>query len=257
MKYDAWFDTHENKTLLAICARKLIANIGAGAVAWGVINIVLGVMAIRITRLNAGILILGVLMFVTGIQAMRRPSLGILLAETTVTGLLLLWNIGIAVLNFMLFGFFNPLGIILPLIVLGVFANQYRKLQHIRGLIESVDPGEIRATKRICKALLKKKLKNEPGVVETANRRCRAQLMHGRAFFIQRDLMRAFVVSKDDLHNAVVKPDARKLALTFLHPLGSLRYRFDKRNSEKLKVWFSSQLDPGGEPLAEPDVNAS
>jgi len=43
MQYEDWFDTAENKTLLAVCTRKWIKNIGFGGIIWGLIIIVLGV----------------------------------------------------------------------------------------------------------------------------------------------------------------------------------------------------------------------
>ena len=92
----------------------------------------------------------------------------------------------------------------------------------------------------MCKTLLKKKLKDEPSVVETSDRKCRAQLMEGKAFFIQRDLMRAFVSSKEDIRNAVVKPGATSLKLHFNHPVGKLKYQFDKKHSEKLNTWLAN-----------------
>jgi hypothetical protein len=189
--------------------------------------------------LNVGLVILGVMMLGTGIQAVKSPSLGVLLTETIVTVLLLLWNLAIAILNFQAFGTFEPRGLIFPLIIAAVFANYYRKLEHLREQIASVEPEKIKATKKICKTLLKKNLKNEPALIQTTDRRCRAQLMEESAFFIQRDLLRAFVGSKQDIAEAVVKPDAKKLKLLFDHPVGKLMYHFDKKNSEKLKEWLS------------------
>ena len=42
MAYDPCFDSEENKTLLAICTRKLISKIGLAGVAWGAIAIIGG-----------------------------------------------------------------------------------------------------------------------------------------------------------------------------------------------------------------------
>ncbi|MDP6526691.1 MAG: hypothetical protein QGH15_20995 [Kiritimatiellia bacterium] len=179
------------------------------------------------------------MMLGTGIQAVKSPSLGVLLTETIVTVLLFLWNLGISILNFHAIGTFEPQGLIFPLLIAAAFANYYRKLGHLRDQIASVEPDRIKATKQMCKALVKKKLKNEPSVIQTTDRKCRAQLMDGSAFFIQRDLMRAFVGSKEDVSGAIVKPDARSLRLHFNHPVSKLKYQFDKKNSEKLKAWLS------------------
>jgi len=169
------------------------------------------------------------------------------LTETIVTVLLLVWNLGISVLNFVVMGTFSPHGLIFPLIIAIVFANYYRKLGHLREQITSVDPEKIKATKQMCKTLVRKRLKNEPLLVQTTDRKCRAQLMDESAFFIQRDLMRAFVGSKEDIRRAVVKPDAKSLKLHFNHPVGKLRYQFDRNNSEKLNNWFAIGVAPATE----------
>ena len=238
MKHDAWFDTDENKALLAICARKLISNIGIGGIVWGVINIAIGVFAINAAMINAGILILGVLMLGTGVQAIRYPSLKVLLTETAVTIFLFLWNVAMTVINFTVDGNPDPRGIILPLIIAVSFISQYWKLTYLKEQIASVPPEKIKATKNMCKTLVRQKVKDDPMLVETSDRKCRAQLMDGGAFFIQRDLMRAFVALKKDVQVTVEKPGASRLKLVFNHPLGKLTYKFDRRNSDKLKAWL-------------------
>ena len=243
MEHDGLFNTDENKALLAICARKLIGNIGIGAVIWGLINIVIGIIALPQSAINVGIVILGVLMLGTGVRALRSPSLGVLLAQTIVTLLLLAWNLGISTINFLFTGIFDPIGLILPLVIAVVFFRYYRKLHCIEQQILSVDRDKLKAIKRICKELLKKKLKKEPAIVETTDYKCRAQLMDDKVFFIHRDLMRAFVAPRDSIRNAIVKLDAKSLRMRFGHPLGKLKYQFDKKSSQKLKNWLSAELD--------------
>ena len=243
MKYDAWFDTDENRTLLAICTRKLIRNIGIGGVIWGLINVAIGVVAMQQALMNVGIVILGVMMFGTGVQALKTPSLGVLLTETVVTVLLFLWDLGMTVINLLAVGEFHPLGPVVTLVIAIAFANYYRKLGHLRELIASVEPETIKQTKQICRALLKKRLKVEPLIVETTDGKCRAQLMDDRAFFIQGDLMRAFVASRDDTLKAISKPEARSLKMLFNHPLGKLKYQFDKKDSQKWKNWLGIAAD--------------
>lgn len=241
MRYDSWFDSDENRTLMAICTRKLIRNIGIGGIIWGVINMGLGAAAIPVVELNAGILILGVLMLGTGVQALRSPTLGVLLTETIVAVLLFLWNLGISILNLRAGEEFVPRGLVFPLIIAVVSANHYRKLGSLRDRIASVTREKIEAAQRICKAILKKKLKDESLIVQTADRKCRAQLMDDQAFFIQRDLLRAFVAKRDAVLSAVAQPEAKSWALTFNHPLGKLKYRFDKNNTGKLRTWASGE----------------
>lgn len=246
MPYDTWFDTPENRTLIAICTRKLIKNIGIGGIIWGAINVVIGIMAIQETIINAGILILGVAMLGTGVRALQSPTLGVLLTETIVTGCLFLWNLAMSVLNLMAGEMFDPRGLIFPLVIVFLFANNYRKLGHLRDLIEKVVPAEIDATKRVCKAIVKKKLKEEPAIIQTTDRKCRAQLMDEKVFFIQRDMLRAFIAPRDAVRAGVEKPDAKSWVMAFNHPQGKLKYRFDKQNTGKLREWLSRTADSPG-----------
>ena len=239
MSYDALFDSEENKILLAICARKLIRNIGIGAIIWGSINIIIGIFAIHVTYINAGILILGVLMLGAGLQALRNPTLGVLLSETIITIILFFWNLGIAIINIRLTGEANPQGLIVTLIFAVVFFQNYKKLQHVKDQIASIKPEKIKQTRDLCKMLIKKKLKDEPRIIQTTNLRCRAQLMEDTSLFIQRDMMRAFVASTEDIRNAIKKFDAKKLTMVFSHPLGKLTYRFNAQNSLKIKNWIN------------------
>lgn len=233
------FNTTENKALIAISTRKLISNIGIAAIIWGALNTAIGAVAVQDSQINLGLVLLGILMLGTGIQAIRRPSLGILMSVTLVAMILFLWNLGISVINFQAAGEFDPRGLIFPLVIAAVLANYYRKLGHLREQIVSVDPALIKTTKQMCKALLKKRLKSEPLIAQTTDRKCRVQLMEDKAFFIQRDLMRAFTGSKNDVRNAILKPGASKLRLQFDHPVRRLKYQFDKKNSEKIASWLS------------------
>lgn len=167
-----------------------------------------------------------------------------LLTETIVTVLLFLWNLGISVLNLLAGESFDPRGLIFPLIIAVVIGNNYRKLGPLRDLIATVAPENIEAAKRVCKAIVKKKLRDEPLIVQTADRKCRVQLMDDRAFVIQRDLMRAFVGTRDAMRIAVAKPGAKSWTTAFNHPLGKLKYRFDRKNTEKLRIWLSGEQTP-------------
>jgi hypothetical protein len=238
MDYDALFDREENKALIAICTRKLISNIGVGGIVWGAINTVFGIFALQATLINLGLVMLGLLMLGTGIRACVRPTLGVLLTETIVTVLLFLWNLGITILNYLTVGELYPAGLIFPLIIAAVFANYYRKLGHLREHIATAEPEKIKTTRKMCKQILKKKVKTDPALVQTTNRRCRVQLLGDRAFFVQRDLLRAFVVLREDVRDACVKPDAKRLVMRFNHPVSRLTYRFDRNNSEKIKNWL-------------------
>ena len=243
--YDDWFDTDRNRTLLAISARRLIRAVGIGGVIWGAINIAIGTVAMQVAAVNVGIVFLGLLMLGVGIQALVNPTLGVMLTATVVAGLLFAWNLAMTILNAVEVGQFNPAGLIFPVVFTVAFLNAYRKLQHVSGHIRSIDKETLKGAMATCKALAKKKLKNEPGIVQAQARRCRAQLMGEDAFFVQPGLLRAFVGSRDDIRNAVVNPKAKRLKLHFRHPLGKLVYKFDRRNSDKLKAWFSASAHDG------------
>jgi hypothetical protein len=247
MAYDQLFDLHENKTLLAISIRKQISNIGIGAIIWGAINIALGLFAMRINPINIGLLILGSLMLGAGIRALINPSRRILLEAAFVGLLLFAWNVTILVINTNAGADVHPRGLIIPLVITVVLFQQFRKLGHITDLIESVTPADIKNTKALCTALLKKKVKNEADVAETANIRSRVQFLGDRAFFVHKDLMRAFVASRQEVQGAVSNSAKNKIALAFVHPLGKLKYQYKKANAAKLKAWLA-----GGAPQDQP-----
>ena len=156
-----------------------------------------------------------------------------LLTETIVTILVFLWNLGITVINILAAGEFDPRGIVFPLIIAIVFTNYYRKLGHLHELIASISLEKIEAAKRICKTLLKKKIKNETLVVQTSDRKCRAQLMDDRAFFVQRDLMRAFIGAREAVRSAVAKPESKRWTAVFNHPLGKLKISLRQEEHRK------------------------
>lgn len=243
--FDPLFDTPENRNLLAICARRTIRQVGIGGMVWGLINVVFGAMAIRVTWLGAGALGLGALMLGSGLWALRRPGLGILLAEAVTMGLLLAWNAAIAILVLRASGEVEIQGLIVPLLAAAAVGGQYLCLRPFRELVASVDPAQIKATKQVCQSLRKLKLKNEPAVVETADRRTRIRLLPGRAFLVQHDLLRAFVMTRDEAAGAIADRSAKSWKLRVEHPLGPATYRFDRKNTEKLSAWM------GGAPGTE------
>ncbi len=241
MKYDPWFDSDENKVLMAVSTRRMIKNLGIGGIVWGAINIVLGVGAMQETLINVGLLILGILMLGAGVQALLKPSLGILLAETIVTALLFLWNLAVTVLNTLAGAEFDPAGLVIPLLVAVSLVQSYKKLNHIRDLIPTVSSQDIRATKRAWDSIKKKKLKQEPLVVKASGSNCRVQLMPDQAFFVHWDFfMRAFVVPRDAMVAALARSDVKKLTFNFKHPLNKIRYTFNRKNYDKLKAWLAA-----------------
>ncbi|MBN2591360.1 MAG: hypothetical protein JXA96_15960 [Sedimentisphaerales bacterium] len=241
MSYDPFFDTEENQALTAICTRKFISSVGVGGIIFGILNLIVGLIAIQATMLNIGIVILGAMMLITGIYARKKPAFEVLQAETIVAGLLFLWNLGIAILNSMVGETFNGRGLIFSLIVAIGLYRYYHRLGYLREQIESVEPEKIEQTKQMCKMLSKTKLKEEPTVIQSTNRQCRVQFMNQKGLFIQRNMMHAFTATKEEIYLAIKNPYIKSFTLEFNHPTGKLIYKFNKKNSEKLKTWLSSE----------------
>ena len=74
MTVDVWFDTDENKGLLAACARRTIRISGIGAIAWGLLNLIFGITAMRQNPINAPILLVAGIMIGAGVLALTRPT---------------------------------------------------------------------------------------------------------------------------------------------------------------------------------------
>ncbi len=258
MNYDPLFELDENKVLLAVSARRIISNIGYGGIVWGLINIGIGALAIRYSMVNVAVLMLGILMLAGGVQALRAPSLNVLLGEAILAGMLFVWNLGVLARhpNPEKSAEFSFWYLLVPAIIVITFFQQYRRLRPVKALVSAADPGLVKATEEMCKALLKKKPKNEPNIVVASDSQFRAELMADRAFFVDRTQTKIFVAQKSHVGYAAADPEAKKLTLTFRHPLGAVKLKFDKANSEKIKAWLSKAADaPGGTPASASEGN--
>ena len=242
MQPDRFFDSAENQALLVVCARKTIRNTGIAALIWGVINLAIGYAGIQVSILNIFVLGLALMMLGTGIVALAKPSLHALLAAAVVSTLLLFWNISILVLN-MMAGATGPSlggGFILPLIAAIAFFKQYLSLGHLTEAIGAMDPATVKEASGLCKQLFKNKLKESPDIAEASSRRCRMRLMSDAVFFAQRNLMRAFYMNRANFQGCIPDLNQKKLRVVVRHPLGKLTYKFDKRNSAKIKGWLTA-----------------
>src|ERR1700748_1742359 len=99
MQTDPFFSLNENQALLVICARQKIRSAAIFGIIWGVINLLIGVFAIRVNPFNAGLVVLALLMLGSAVNALRKPSLHCLLVEGVVATLLFVWNVGITMIN--------------------------------------------------------------------------------------------------------------------------------------------------------------
>ncbi len=166
MAIESWMETDENRTLLAICARKAIKGYGILGLVWGAVNIGIGIFAIQKSIVNTGILVLAALMIASGIYCLTKPNVTALLVEAIVSSLLLAWDVGITVYNVSIGGTFLPLHCILPLIVAVALFREHRQLQPVRDLITAVRPDQIAHAMLTCKGILKKKWKEDQSVAQ-------------------------------------------------------------------------------------------
>jgi hypothetical protein len=240
MQHDSLFDSTENQALLVVCARKTIRNTGIAAIIWGLINLTIGCLIVRLNILNLGIVVLGLLMLGTGITALTKPSLHSLLAAAVVSVLLLCWNVGVTVLTVVAGRPGWGGGLILPLIAAVVFFKQYIKLGHLKDAIGAMNRETLKEAAGLCKQLFKSKLKTSPDIAEASSRRCRMRLMSDAVFCVQRNLSRAFYMKRTHFQGCILDPNRKKLRVVVRHPLGKLTYAFDKKNSEKIKSWLSA-----------------
>jgi len=226
-------------TLVAICARQTIRNIGIGGILWGLLNTAHGIVAIQETILNVGLLGLGILMLGTGFAALVHSTLTMLLVESLVGFLLFLWNVFVSLLNMAAGEPPNPLILVFPLIITIVFLLQYWRLRHLRAHVDDLGADELKRAREMCKALFKEKLKTNPTVAQTTTG-CRVQMMETGVFCAQRNLSRAFHLARNEFLDSLKDLDAKKIRMEIAHPLGKLNYQFDKKNSEKIREWARS-----------------
>lgn len=245
MTHDPVFDSTENQALLVVCARKTIRTAAIVGLIWGGINLAIGFFAVQVNPLNAGILLLALLMLGAGVTALTKPSLHSLLSEAVVSLLIFGWNVGIAVINVRAGGGNDPVnghGLIWPGIAAAIFFRQYIKLGHLKEAICAMDHARIKEASALCKQLFKSKLKQSPDVAEASRRACRLRLMTSSVFCVQRNLSRAFHMSRENFQRCISKPDKKRIRVVVRHPLGKLTYAFDKRNSEKIKTWLTAPV---------------
>ncbi len=242
MKHDPIFDSTENQALLVVCARKTIRTAAIAGVIWGCINATIGFFAVQANPLNAGILVLGLLMLGTGVVAMSKPSLHSLLSEAVVSLLLLCWNVGITIFN-VRSGYadhINGHGLIWPAIAAVIFFRQYIKLGHLKDAICAMDQATVKEASGLCKQLFKSKLKQSPDVAEASRKRCRLRFMSNSVFGAQRNLARAFHMSREHFKQCIRDTNKKRIRVVVRHPLGKLTYAFNKKNSDKIKGWLAA-----------------
>ena len=242
MKHDPVFDSAQNQALLVVCARKTIRTAAIAGVGWGAINLAIGYFAVQANLLNTGILVLGFLMLAAGVTAMRKPSLHSLLSEAVVSVLLLCWNVGIAIFNVRA-GYadhINGHGLIWPAIAAVIFFRQYIKLGHLKEAICAMDQATVKEASGLCKQLFKSKLTRSPDIAEASSKRCRLRLMSDSVFGAQRNLARAFHMSREHFKQCVRDTHKKRIRVVVRHPLGKLTYAFNEKNSEKITSWLGA-----------------
>ena len=239
------FDKPENRVLLVVCARNQIRNIGIGGLIWGILNTVIGAFAVQVDLINSGILLLGLLMLGAGINALRRPSLNAILLEAFVSLSLFVWNVFITVVNTLAGTPVSAQGLIFPAIIAVVFFDQHKKLGHLKDMIAAMPAEDLKRAKTICKELQRKKVRKEPNIVESTDRKFRLALTGDRIFCFRRDLLRAFYLSKTEFQSLLGELAKKNLRMIVEHPLGKLKPAFNRKNSEKIKSWLAPEPQTG------------
>jgi len=248
MPPEEWFDTEQNNALLAICTRQSIKRIGIAGVVWGCINLLLGVVAVSQNILNVGLVMLALLVILSGVYALVRRTLGAILFAAIVCVLLVLWNIGVTILNVVLADQ-SPAGIVGIIIVIAVaffFFKQYSRLRPLRKVIASLNSEEIRRAKELTRSIMKAKLKENPDIVLATQKsfwgrgKCRIRLMEQQAFFTKRNLSHAFVMPKEAMRSAIPDLTSGKFKFVVNHPVEKISYRIGKKDTEKIRNWLST-----------------
>jgi hypothetical protein len=241
MQTDPSFSQNENQALLVVCARQKIRNAAILGIIWGVINIALGVFAIRINPLNAALLLLGLMMLATGITGLRKPSLHCLLAQGIVAALLFVWNVGITILNVIAGDapHISPHMFIWPAAAAAVFFQQYSRLGHLKESMAAMAHDTVKEATALCKSLFKAKVKDSPDIAEASSRKYRMRFMSDAAFCVQRDLAAAFYLNRATVQQCIPDLNKKRLRMVVQHPLGKLTYAFDQPNSEKIRGWLA------------------
>ncbi len=242
MAVESWMESDENKTLLAICARKTIKSYGIVGIIWGVINFGIGVFAVQQNIINTGLFALAALMIGAGIYCLTRPNVTAILVEAIVSCLLLAWNVAIAFLNLSAGAEFNPRGIILPVIVAVALFKKYGQLQAIRTLIAAVSADQIKQATLTFRTILNKKWEKDPSMAATktgtffSTGGARLQRMEGKVFFVHGNL--AFVMPDEALRTFVSDPTIKKARIVVEHPMGKVPIVLDQKNTERVRSWL-------------------
>jgi len=243
---DACFNSDENKVLLAFSARRSIRNYGIGGLIYGSILSLLGIFAVARDIYNLPFLILGLIIFFAGKISVSKPSLFALRIEALVTLLIFIWNICYTILELTFYPH-QDVNIRIgfgPLIIFAMFYSQYRKLLPVKDLISSLEPAFVKKMTRTCKEIRKKRAGKDPAIVDgyAFTRAIRGQLEAEKGFFLEKNLAKVFVLTRDDFLQAVKDIKAKKLRIDLNYPLEKVYYRFDRKNSVKLRDWLGDKL---------------
>lgn len=235
MAYDTLFDTEENKLLLAVCTRRLIRDTGTGALIVGIISIFTASASLSDSIFRVFLMVQGILLLGLGIYTLRKPSLTALWASSIMSVLVFILLFFLVILNIQTINAFN---VILPLLTGISLGNYFWKALHVRDSIESMPSHDIEKVEEKCKEFLKKHPDYHADMIHTTDRTCFVELKNGKALFVQKDILRAFAAPRHAVAAAIKTPHAKKLTLTFNHPIEQLSYTFDRQNSGVLKNWL-------------------
>lgn len=246
MKYEPWFDTAENKALLAVSAWRMIRFFAScmALVALACIGIGIGMWAKSplISRCCVGV---GVLLLPACCYAWARPSAGsfLLLAVITAPFAFGLGILAVATDQWayswrMLVG---SVGVALGVLVF----HFYSSLKPLSQLIKSVSPEQVEHALMFQRDVFERRSDFQKNLVETDDRgdrttSFRIQLMGDRALFVERRGSKIFTLPKNAVRSLISEFAEGYFRMRILHPLDTAVLQFDTENAEKIKAWLAA-----------------
>jgi len=248
MKYEPWFDTTENRALLALTTWRFIrlASLTVGAVA--LLNIALFAAYMEDSLFVVAHVICCALVAPACVWPAVKPAirsyspLAFAVVPSGLSGTAVVlasfgeldlggaedFSIMLAILT-VVFAFTTPLS--------RIYAGRFS------ALVASVQPEQMDVLKASCKEIRKQKAKEDASFVEadSSGGVFRIKLMEDRAFATDPYSFRVFVIPKTAVPDLIKDLGKAKLKMTVRHPLVKLVLSFDKDNSEKLKDWLAAE----------------
>jgi len=244
MKYEPWFETEENKGLLAISAWRMIRFFASCMVLVALACIGIGIgMWVKSPVISRCCIGVGVLLLPACCYAWVRPSASsfLLLAVMTVpfaSGLVVFalvsdrrlpdWRILVGSVG-------GALGVL-------VF-RFYNALKPLRELVKSVSLEQASHARAFRRSVFEREPHSEKNLVKAhdATGEFRIQLMDDRALFVERRGSKMFILPKDVIRSLASGSAEGDLRMKILHPLDTVALQFDLENAQRIKDWLAAE----------------